>query len=75
MVLGNLNLLIPNISWNSILNIIFKGEAGTLFAYEIYNIAPFMEQLKDDKELTAIEWGMGYLVCRTMMRIGIDGTK
>ncbi len=51
-----------------------NGEAGTLPAYEIYEMTPFMEMPKDDKELTAIEWGVGCLACRTMMGIGVDGT-
>ena len=50
-----------------------KGKAGTLPAYEIYDMMPFMEQPEDDKELAAIEWGVGCLACRTMMGIGIDG--
>lgn len=50
-----------------------KGKAGTLPAYEIYDMVPFMEQPKNDKELTAVEWGVGCLACRTMMGIGIDG--
>jgi len=51
-----------------------QGEAGTLPAYEIYEMTPFMEVPKDDKEMTAIEWGVGCLACRTMMGIGVDGT-
>jgi len=51
-----------------------QGKAGTLPAYEIYDMVPFMEQPRDDKELAAIEWGVGCLACRTMMGIGIDGT-
>ncbi len=51
-----------------------KGEAGTLPAYEIYEMTPFMESPKDDKELTAIEWGVGCLACRTMMGVDVDGT-
>ncbi|MFX1338857.1 MAG: radical SAM protein [Promethearchaeota archaeon] len=51
-----------------------RGKAGTLPAYEIYDMVPFMEQPKDDKEMAAIEWGVGCLACRTMMGIGIDGT-
>jgi radical SAM protein with 4Fe4S-binding SPASM domain len=51
-----------------------NGNAGTLPAYEIYDMVPFMEQPKDDKEMAAIEWGVGCLACRTMMGIGIDGT-
>ncbi|MFW9865259.1 MAG: hypothetical protein ACFFEN_04100 [Candidatus Thorarchaeota archaeon] len=27
------------------------------------------------QELTAIDWGVDCLACRTMMRIGIDGKK
>ena len=50
-----------------------NGEAGTLPAYEIYDMVPFMEQPKDDKEMAAIEWGVGCLACRTMMGVGIDG--
>ncbi len=51
-----------------------KGAAGILPAYEIYEMTPFMEMPKDDKELTAIEWGVGCLACRTMMGIDVDGT-
>jgi radical SAM protein with 4Fe4S-binding SPASM domain len=51
-----------------------KGEAGTLPAFEIYEMTPFMESPKDDKELTAIEWGVGCLACRTMMGVDVDGT-
>ena len=51
-----------------------KGKSGTLPAYEIYDMVPFMEHPKNDKELAAIEWGVGCLACRTMMGIGIDGT-
>ncbi|MFX0032607.1 MAG: radical SAM protein [Candidatus Hodarchaeota archaeon] len=51
-----------------------NGKTGTLPAYEIYDMVPFMEQPKDDKEMAAIEWGVGCLACRTMMGIGIDGT-
>lgn len=51
-----------------------KGEAGTLPAFEIYEMTPFMEAPEDDKELTAIEWGVGCLACRTMMGIDVDGT-
>ncbi|TXT60975.1 MAG: Radical SAM domain-containing protein [Promethearchaeota archaeon] len=50
-----------------------KGEAGTLPAYEIYEMMPFMECPLNDKEQSAIEWGVGCLACRTMMGIGIDG--
>mgnify|MGYP006280648387 FL=1 len=51
-----------------------EGEAGTLPAYEIYEMMPFMECPINDKERSAIEWGVGCLACRTMMGIGIDGT-
>lgn len=51
-----------------------QGGAGTLPAYEIYEMTPFMEIPRDDKELTAIEWGVGCLACRTMMGVGVDGT-
>lgn len=51
-----------------------NGQAGTLPAYEIYDMMPFMEKPKSDKEFAAIEWGVGCLACRTMMGIGIDGT-
>jgi len=51
-----------------------EGEAGTLPAYEIYEMMPFMECPLNDKEQSAIEWGVGCLACRTMMGIGIDGT-
>ena len=51
-----------------------KGKAGTLPAYEIYDMVPFMEQPRNDKEMTAIEWGVGCLACRTMMGVGVDGT-
>ncbi|MFX0008888.1 MAG: SPASM domain-containing protein, partial [Candidatus Hermodarchaeota archaeon] len=37
-------------------------------------MVPFMEKPKNDKEMAAIEWGVGCLACRTMMGIGIDGT-
>jgi radical SAM protein with 4Fe4S-binding SPASM domain len=50
-----------------------KGAAGTLPAFEIYEMTPFMESPKDDKELTAIEWGVGCLACRTMMGVDVDG--
>ena len=50
-----------------------QGEAGILPIYEIYEMTPFMECPKDDKELTAIEWGVGCLACRTMMGVGMDG--
>ncbi|MFX1388378.1 MAG: radical SAM protein [Promethearchaeota archaeon] len=51
-----------------------EGEAGTLPIYEIYEMTPFMESIRDDKELATIEWGIGCLACRTMMGIGVDGT-
>ncbi len=51
-----------------------KGKAGILPAYEIYDMVPFMEQPKNDKEMAAIEWGVGCLACRTMMGVGVDGT-
>ncbi|MHA2391571.1 MAG: radical SAM protein [Promethearchaeota archaeon] len=51
-----------------------NGATGTLPAYEIYDMVPFMEQPKNDKELAAIEWGVGCLACRTMMGVGVDGT-
>ncbi|MFO7795583.1 MAG: radical SAM protein [Promethearchaeati archaeon] len=51
-----------------------NAEAGSLPAYEIYEMMPFMECPKNDKELSAIEWGVGCLACRTMMGVGIDGT-
>jgi radical SAM protein with 4Fe4S-binding SPASM domain len=51
-----------------------KGEAGTLPAYEIYEMMPFIECPLNDKERSAIEWGVGCLACRTMMGIGIDGS-
>lgn len=51
-----------------------QGEAGILPAYEIYEMTPFMEMPKNDKEMATIEWGVGCLACRTMMGVGVDGT-
>ncbi|MBD3196957.1 MAG: radical SAM protein [Candidatus Lokiarchaeota archaeon] len=51
-----------------------EGEAGTLPAYEIYEMMPFMACPRNDKERSTIEWGVGCLACRTMMGVGIDGT-
>ena len=51
-----------------------QGEAGILPIYEIYEMTPFMECPKDDKEMSSIEWGVGCLACRTMMGVGVDGT-
>jgi len=51
-----------------------EGEAGTLPAYEIYEMMPFMECFRNDKETTALEWGVGCLACRTMMGVDVDGT-
>ncbi|TFG25657.1 MAG: radical SAM protein [Promethearchaeota archaeon] len=51
-----------------------EGEAGTLPIYEIYEMTPFVEEIRDDKELATIEWGIGCLACRTMMGVGVDGT-
>ncbi|MFX0099044.1 MAG: radical SAM protein [Candidatus Hodarchaeota archaeon] len=51
-----------------------NGDPGTLPAYEIYEMTPFMECPSNDKEMTAIEWGVGCLACRTMMGVGVDGT-
>ncbi len=51
-----------------------QGEAGILPAYEIYEMMPFMNCLRNDKEITALEWGVGCLACRTMMGVGVDGT-
>lgn len=51
-----------------------KGEAGNLAVFEIYEMTPFTQFPRDDKELTAIEWGVGCLACRSMMGIEVDGT-
>lgn len=50
-----------------------KGEAGTLPAYSIYEMTPFMEQPLNDKELTAIEWGVGCQACRVFNGIDVNG--
>ena len=51
-----------------------KGEAGNLAVFETYEMTPFTQFPRDDKELTAIEWGVGCLACRSMMGIELDGT-
>ncbi len=50
-----------------------KGKAGTLPVYSIYEMVPFMEQPLNDKELTALEWGVGCQACRTMAGIDVNG--
>ena len=50
-----------------------KGQAGTLPAYGIFDMVPFMEHPLDDKELTAIEWGVGCQACRMISGIDING--
>jgi len=49
------------------------GKAGTLPIYEIFDMVPFMEQPLDDKELTALEWGIGCQACRMISGIDING--
>ncbi|MCK4816543.1 SPASM domain-containing protein, partial [bacterium] len=36
-------------------------------------MVPFMEQPLNDKELTALEWGVGCQACRTISGIDING--
>jgi radical SAM protein with 4Fe4S-binding SPASM domain len=50
-----------------------KGQAGTLPAYGIFDMVPFMEQPLDAKELTAVEWGVGCQACRMISGIDING--
>jgi radical SAM protein with 4Fe4S-binding SPASM domain len=50
-----------------------KGKSGTLPAYAIFEMTPFMEQPLNDKELTALEWGVGCQACRVFNGVDVNG--
>ncbi|MBD3196643.1 MAG: radical SAM protein [Candidatus Lokiarchaeota archaeon] len=56
------------------INSIKHGKAGTLPVFEIYEMTPFMEVPQNEKELAAIDWGVGCQACKAMMGIEVDGT-
>lgn len=50
-----------------------KGEATSLNKFYTYDMVPFMECPVNDKELTALEWGVGCQACRSVSGIDING--
>lgn len=60
--------------FNRAIKALRAGEGGNLANFEIYEMTPFMEFPQDDKEMCAIEWGIGCLACRSMLGIEVDGT-
>ncbi|MEY9706416.1 radical SAM protein [Bradyrhizobium diazoefficiens] len=50
-----------------------KGYVGTLPIFDIWDWTPFMDIPLDDKEQTALEWGVGCQACRTISGIDVNG--
>ncbi|MFW9898120.1 MAG: radical SAM protein [Candidatus Thorarchaeota archaeon] len=50
-----------------------KGEATSINKFYIYDMVPFMECPLNDKERTALEWGVGCQACRSVSGIDING--
>ena len=50
-----------------------KGKGATLPIYSIFEMVPFMEQPINDKELTALEWGVGCQACRIFNGVDVNG--
>jgi radical SAM protein with 4Fe4S-binding SPASM domain len=50
-----------------------KGEATAINKFYIYDMVPFMECPLNDKERTALEWGVGCQACRSVSGIDING--
>jgi radical SAM protein with 4Fe4S-binding SPASM domain len=50
-----------------------KGYVGTLPIFDIWDWTPFMEVPMDEKEQTALEWGVGCQACRTISGVDVNG--
>lgn len=46
---------------------------GDLPGFLIYDMVPFIEKPQNDKELTALEWGVGCQACRSVSGIDTNG--
>lgn len=56
-----------------VVDAIRKGEASKLARFSTYDMVPFMEIPKNDRELTFLEWGTGCQSCRTISGIDVNG--
>ena len=62
-----------NFKYNNVVDAIRKGEGSSLNKFYTYDMVPFMECPINDKELTALEWGVGCQACRSVSGIDING--
>jgi radical SAM protein with 4Fe4S-binding SPASM domain len=50
-----------------------KGEASKLQRFSTYDMVPFMETPRNDREHTFLDWGVGCQACRTISGIDVNG--
>ncbi|UCH89648.1 MAG: radical SAM protein [Thermoplasmata archaeon] len=50
-----------------------SGKGAELPIYSIFEMVPFMERPVNNKELTALEWGVGCQACRVFNGIDVNG--
>jgi radical SAM protein with 4Fe4S-binding SPASM domain len=59
--------------YNHTIQEIRNGGAGTLPIYSIFEMTPFMDCPASDRELTALEWGVGCQACRAFNGVDVNG--
>jgi radical SAM protein with 4Fe4S-binding SPASM domain len=59
--------------YRHVIDTIRQGKGAELPLFSLFEMVPFMEQLLNDKELTALEWGVGCQACRIFNGIDVNG--
>jgi radical SAM protein with 4Fe4S-binding SPASM domain len=59
--------------YTHVIDAIREGKGEALPIYSIFEMVPFMEKPLNNKELTALEWGVGCQACRIFNGIDVNG--
>lgn len=62
-----------NFKYDTVVDTIRKGKASTINKANTFDMVPFMECPRNDKERTELEWGVGCQACRLVSGVDVNG--